>query len=208
MQQSSSQLLLLLVALVVYSLLPLRRWMASVGKLVGHGSSSLKVKIIDFLHIVAPSANTILGIATCIVGLFCWWMVFDWPDNARFLSEDDRIRLRRRIIADKQQKTAEEFDKRHIYAGFKDWKTYGYMVIYMGCLVPLYAFSLFLPTILAGLGYKGTHAQLLSVPPYAVGAVCTITVGYIADRTKWRGYCNMATVSVGIIGFVMLSTLR
>lgn len=135
-------------------------------------------------------------------------MVFDWPDNARFLSEDDRIRLRRRIIADKQQKTAEEFDKRHIYAGFKDWKTYGYMFIYMGCLVPLYAFSLFLPTILAGLGYKGTRAQLLSVPPYAVGAVCTITVGFIADRTKWRGYCNIATVSVGIIGFIMLISTK
>ena len=131
-------------------------------------------------------------------------MVFDWPDNARFLSEDDRIRLRRRIVADKQQKTAEEFDKRHIYAGFKDWKTYGYMFIYMGTLVPLYAFSLFLPTILRGLGHAGTKAQLLSVPPYAVAAICTIGVGFIADRTKMRGYCNMATVSVGIIGFLML----
>lgn len=144
------------------------------------------------------------GLATIFVGIFCWWMVFDWPETARFLSEDDRIRVQRRLIMDRQGRTAEDFDKRHIYEALKDWKTYVYMVIYMGCLVPLYAFSLFLPTILRGMGYAGTRAQLLSVPPYAVAAVCTISVGFIADRTRWRGYCNMGTVIVGIVGFVML----
>ena len=43
--------------------------------------------------------------------------------------------------------------------------------------VPLYAFSLFLPSIIASLGYKSTTAQLLSVPPYAAAAILTITVG-------------------------------
>ncbi|KAH8736147.1 major facilitator superfamily domain-containing protein [Ilyonectria robusta] len=144
------------------------------------------------------------GIATIIVGMFCWWMVFDWPETARFLNDDDRIRVQRRIIADKQGRTAEDFDKRHIYEALKDWKTYLYMAIYMGCLVPLYAFSLFLPTILRGMGYHGTHAQLLSVPPYAVAAVCTISIGAFADKTRWRGYCNMGAVLIGIAGFVMM----
>lgn len=31
-----------------------------------------------------------------------------------------------------------------------------------------------------------------------------MAVGFLADRTKWRGYCNIATVSVGILGFIML----
>lgn len=76
--------------------------------------------------------------------------------------------------------------------------------IYMGTLCPLYSFSLFLPTILNGMGYTGTHAQLLSVPPYACAAAMTIFVGWVADRTRMRGYCNMATVTMGIIGFSML----
>ena len=42
---------------------------------------------------------------------------------------------------------------------------------------PLYAFSLFLPSIIAALGYKSTKAQLLSVPPYAAAAILTITIG-------------------------------
>ncbi|KFA52290.1 hypothetical protein S40293_00650 [Stachybotrys chartarum IBT 40293] len=144
------------------------------------------------------------GVATVFVGCFCWWMVFDWPDTASFLTEDERIRVRRRLIMDRQGRTAEDFDKRHIYEAIKDWKTYGYMVIYMGCLTPLYAFSLFLPTILRGMGYAGTRAQLLSVPPYAVAATCTVCVGFVADKTRQRGICNVVTVIVGIIGFSLL----
>lgn len=57
----------------------------------------------------------------------------------------------------------------------------------MGCDGALYAFSLFIPTIIQQMGYKNTHAQLLSVPPYAVAAAVTIFIGYIADRTRMRG---------------------
>lgn len=144
------------------------------------------------------------GLATIVVGAFCWWMIFDWPADARFLSPDDRIRLQRRLILDKQGKTAEEFDKRHIYAALKDWKTYGYMFTYMGCLCPLYAFSLFLPTILGSMGYTGTKAQLFSVPPYAAGAIVTVLVGWTSDKTRMRGYCNIGTGVIGIVGFILL----
>lgn len=107
-------------------------------------------------------------------------MVFDWPETARFLTPEERIRVQRRLIKDRQGRTAEDFDKRHIYEALKDWKTYLYMIIYMGCLVPcmfeylalssddrltritVYAFSLFLPTIISGMGYRGTRAQYVN----------------------------------------------
>ncbi|KXT12062.1 hypothetical protein AC579_1862 [Pseudocercospora musae] len=144
------------------------------------------------------------GLATFFVGMFCWFMVSNWPDTARFLTPDERLRVRRRLAEDKQSSTGEEYDKRHIIAALKDWKCWGYALIYMGNLCPLYAFSLFLPTILAAMGYKGTHAQLLSVPPYAGAAAMTIFIGWLADRTKQRGICNMVTVTMSIVGFSML----
>lgn len=144
------------------------------------------------------------GLATMFVGCFCWWMVFDWPGTARFLTPDERLRVRRRLAADNQSNTAEEYDRRHVYAALKDWKCWGYAVIYMGCLMPLYAFSLFLPTIIAAMGHKGTRAQLLSVPPYAVAATLTIIIGYLGDRTRQRAILNMIVVVIGIAGFTML----
>lgn len=132
-------------------------------------------------------------------------MVHDFPDTATFLSTEDRQRVLRRLEADSQSSSRhEDFSWKPIKDSLTDWKTYGYMVIYMGCLCPLYAFSLFLPTIVSGMGYTNTRAQLLSVPPYAVAACVTIFVGWFADRTRWRGYSNIAVVLSGIVGFSML----
>lgn len=40
--------------------------------------------------------------------------------------------------------------------------------------VSLYSFSLFLPTIVAGLGFTGKAAQLHTVPPYAFACLLEI----------------------------------
>jgi MFS family permease len=93
----------------------------------------------------------------------------------------------------------------YFWADIKDYKMWIGMLIYMGCDMPLYAFSLFLPTIITGMGYTNTTtAQLLTVPPYAVAACMTIFIGWLADRTHQRGLCNMSVSLIGIVGFGML----
>lgn len=145
------------------------------------------------------------GLATVLIGIASFWMVFDFPDEADFLSDDDRRRVLRRLKMDKQSSAEHEsFKMEYFWASVKDWKTWLYALIYMGADAPLYAFSLFLPSIIASLGYKSTVAQLLSVPPYAAAAILTITVGYIADRTRQRGLCNICTSLLGMVGFSML----
>lgn len=68
----------------------------------------------------------------------------------------------------------------------------------------LYAFSLFLPSIIRELGYSATRAQLLSVPPYAAACILTVSVGWAADRTNRRGLFNISTSLIGIVGFSIL----
>lgn len=141
------------------------------------------------------------GIVTVIFGFFSFWMVHDFPDEATFLSDVDRIRVIRRLKADQQASAnSEQFQMAYLYAGLKDYKMWLGMVIYMGCDMPLYAFSLFLPTIIKDMGYSSTRAQLLTVPPYAAAAILTVTIGYIADRTRQRGLCNICVVLIGIAG--------
>ncbi|KXT10750.1 hypothetical protein AC579_6847 [Pseudocercospora musae] len=149
------------------------------------------------------------GLATMIIGAFCWRMCHDWdlssqPETARFLTPEEKLRLRHRLIKDNLSNTADEYDSRHIKAALKDWKCWAFCVTEMGNFMPLYAFSLFLPTIVAAMGHKGTHAQLITVPPYAVAAALTVAIGWIADRTRQRGICNMVISSIGIVGFIML----
>ncbi|KKY17849.1 putative mfs transporter [Diplodia seriata] len=145
------------------------------------------------------------GLATILVGGLSFWMVHDFPDDAKFLSPEDRARVIRRLKADKQSSAEhEEFKMDYFWASVMDWKTYAFAIIYMGCDGALYAFSLFLPTIINELGYASTTANLLSVPPYAVAAILTVAVGWLADRTRLRGYCNIGISFLGIIGFSML----
>ncbi|KAJ4354165.1 uncharacterized protein N0V89_005898 [Didymosphaeria variabile] len=146
------------------------------------------------------------GLMTVFVGLFCWKMVFNFPDTAGFLTPEERLRAQRRLTADNQTRAEEEkISRKYVFQAIKDWKTWVFALQYMGCLCPLYSFSLFLPTILQdGMGYKGTHLQLMSVPPYAVAAAMTVFVGWFADRTKYRGYANMAVALMGCVGFAML----
>ena len=131
-------------------------------------------------------------------------MIFNWPDTATFLTPEERLRVQRWLAADNQSHVSEKFDKRHIIAAVKDWKLYAFSFMWMGNTTPLYAFSLFLPTILEGMGYSGIHGQLLSVPPYAVAVCLTVAVGYVADRQQRRGLFNIGFVCIAITGFIML----
>lgn len=145
------------------------------------------------------------GIVTVIFGFLSVWFVHDFPDRATFLSEQDRARVIRRLKMDQQSSAEhEKFEMRYIWLAVKDYKMWLGMVIYMGCDMPLYAFSLFLPTIVSELGYTTTKAQLLSVPPYAAAAILTVAIGFIADRTRQRGLCNIGVSFLGIAGFAML----
>ncbi|KAL2183949.1 MFS general substrate transporter [Thermothelomyces heterothallicus CBS 203.75] len=147
------------------------------------------------------------GLLTIVVGIASFWMVHDFPDEARFLSEDDRARVIRRLKLDKQASANHEsFRMTWFWQAVRDWKMWLGMVIYMGCDMPLYAFSLFLPTIIANLGWNTSvvRAQLMSVPPYAAAALLTVAVGFVADRTRARGLCNVLVSLLGVAGFAML----
>lgn len=131
------------------------------------------------------------GLATVVIGVMSFWFVYDFPAEATFLSDDDRRRVIRRLKLDQQSSAEHEsFKMEYFWASLRDWKTWNGMVIYMGCDGALYAFSLFVPTIIKNLGYQNTMAQLLTVPPYACAAVVTVIVGFVADKTRMRGTYN------------------
>ncbi|KAK0751833.1 major facilitator superfamily domain-containing protein [Schizothecium vesticola] len=147
------------------------------------------------------------GLFTVLVGFASFWMVHDFPDEATFLTEQDRARVLRRLKLDQQASAEHEsFKMSYLWDAMRDWKMWLGMAIYMGCDMPLYAFSLFLPTIVNDLGWNTSivRSQLMSVPPYAVAAVLTVVVGFVADRTKSRGLCNIVTSLFGVAGFAML----
>ena len=138
-----------------------------------------------------------------LIGIASYWLVHDFPDDAKFLSDDDRKRVLRRLKADGQSSAEhEEFKMAYFWTSVKDWKTWAFAIIYMGCDGSLYAFSLFLPSIIQQLypGISSTKANLLSVPPYA-GKSYTLCIAakphqvhaqanYVPQLRQWSPYSS------------------
>jgi len=115
------------------------------------------------------------GIFSVVIGVISIWILVDFPDDATFLDPLEKYVVISRLRSDGQASArVEEFQWKYVVAAFKDWKTYTGMLMLMGVAGPLYSISLFLPSIIAELGYTSTQAQLLTVPPYALAFVSVL----------------------------------
>ncbi|KAJ7255467.1 major facilitator superfamily domain-containing protein [Mycena haematopus] len=157
------------------------------------------------------------GLATIVVGIATYWVVQDFPDTAKFLTEKERTFVIRRLQGDDQYSAAgEKLQMKNILSSFCDWKTwfssntYSFSPSSNGCDMPLYAFSLFTPSIINQVvsRFHATPANLLTVPIYAFAAVVTCCVAVYADKHGRRGYCNIVMLSIGAIGYIILIASR
>ncbi|KAL1747872.1 major facilitator superfamily domain-containing protein [Schizophyllum fasciatum] len=149
------------------------------------------------------------GLATVLAGVLSFWIIQDFPDTAKFLSPAERAVVIRRLQADDQFSAAgEQLRMKYIWKSFADWKTWVGMIIYVGCDMPLYSFSVFLPTIINQIGYTATPANLLTVPVYVFACIVTCIVGFCADRYGHRGLFNIGFFILGAVGYIILIVSR
>lgn len=66
------------------------------------------------------------------------------------------------------------------------------------------SYSLFLPTIIRGMGYTATTAQLFTVPPNIVATVLVLITAALSDRIRARGPIMIAGCVLAIAGYIML----
>ncbi|RPA85958.1 MFS general substrate transporter [Ascobolus immersus RN42] len=143
------------------------------------------------------------GLLTIVVAFFAYWVINDYPATANFLTAEEKVEVERRLHQDRNG-LADEYDIKYLKVALKDWKIWVHMFITIGIYTPLYSFSLFLPTIVANMGYSSNTAQLMTVPPYVAACICTIAGGWLADRSRQRGKYMIFFCCLSIVGFVML----
>ncbi|BGP24271.1 hypothetical protein JCM10295v2_003181 [Rhodotorula toruloides] len=143
------------------------------------------------------------GLLTFIVGCISPWMIEDFPEEAKFLTSVEREHVVRRLREDTG--AAGSFKWKYVMDAFKDWKTYVFALIYIGVAEPLYALSLFSPTIISELGtFSRAQSQLLSTPPYALAFFITLATAIYSDRIQRRGIFNIFWMTVVVIGYGIL----
>lgn len=81
------------------------------------------------------------GLATVVVGALSKFIVVDWPEQAKFLTEEERALLVARLAADMGDAQMNRLDKRAAKRIFSDWKIYCGIVMYFGVVNTGYATS-------------------------------------------------------------------
>ncbi|TDL29207.1 MFS general substrate transporter [Rickenella mellea] len=119
----------------------------------------------------------------------------DEDSHSDLQSDSDKIAL--------VNQEEEQFEWREVIRGLTDIQVWLTGIAYLGLIVSLYSYSLFLPTIVAGLGYSGGRAQLHTVPPYVPAVFLTVIVAFLADRLKWRGPFILMFLPLTIAGYIL-----
>jgi MFS family permease len=146
------------------------------------------------------------GLATIFVAIIAYFMIVDWPDDAKFLTEEERALIRYRLAHDGHSGSArmDTLNKSAVKRIFGDWKIWCGTLAYFCVCVTGYATSFFIPTILTEFGWKASSAQLHTIPVYVVGAALTLFCAWWSDRIQHRYAFTMGGLALAIIGYIIL----
>ncbi|KAF7299548.1 hypothetical protein HMN09_00960000 [Mycena chlorophos] len=146
------------------------------------------------------------GVITVAISLLAYFIVPTWSHRAKFLTEEERSRLLERLKTDSDASREEKFEWAFVRQAFTDPLVWGYALLFHGFAFVLYSLSLFLPTIIAGLGFASWQAQLLTVPPNALAALSIWSTVWVTSKLNLRAPFIIGAAFVAIIGYIVVIT--
>lgn len=154
------------------------------------------------------------GAVTVFIGVATFFLMPDSPElSQRWLdAEEIRYLLIQRAIKEgsKNAATGEEAQKfkwGYVYDLFTDYKLYLQAWILFTASVCAYGLKFTMPSITKSMGYSSSQAQLLTIPPYVVGAASALFMSKMSDKFQWRMPFVVGPMTIILIGFCILAPL-
>lgn len=150
------------------------------------------------------------GAITVLFGAVTLLFLPHTPGQAKFLTQEERAAAVTRLKLDahgassKSDVESETFSWRWVRMALLNVNTIVLSLNFFLIITPIYSFSLFLPTIISGLGYSSVVAQLFTVPPNMAGFFVVLGGTFLSDKYKARGPVMIIGCGVAIIGYIML----
>ncbi|KAI6030199.1 major facilitator superfamily domain-containing protein [Pisolithus marmoratus] len=146
------------------------------------------------------------GLFTIVFGIFSFFLLPRSPGTAHFLSSEERHYVVSKI---KCSRAISDDDRNDDFVWMEVLRAIRSPQVLMLCVVTffggtlLFGLAFFEPTIVAGLGYTGNRAQLMSVPPFVLAFLASIISAFVSDRYSCRGLTAIFFAIWCIIGFSM-----
>ncbi|KAI0786405.1 major facilitator protein [Abortiporus biennis] len=145
------------------------------------------------------------GLITCTISIVVYFLLPDWPEDASWLTEDEKAFMKFRLQEDAGEPEEEEpLTFKKLVGLLVNVKALAAGVMYFGVIVPGYSFAYFSPTIIQSLGHNPITTQLLSVPPYVAAFVLSMITATLSDRLQHRFTFIIGNLLISLAGLIML----
>ncbi|KAJ3477810.1 hypothetical protein NLG97_g8739 [Lecanicillium saksenae] len=167
-------------------------------------SAILKIPSVGSLH-SWRMIFVIEGVATCLLGLGSWFVMSNDPLTAKWLSDDEKELTIRRLTSERVNaaELVDKFNWRKLRRGIINPVVFSTAWIFLLNSLIVQGASFFLPTLVATIfpDKDVTTKQLLTVPPYVLGALCCVATSYVSWRMNKRGIFLIACAIIPTIGY-------
>ena len=147
------------------------------------------------------------AIPTVAIGVLTYFVLTDRPQQAKFLTEEERNWLVATIAA--ERRATEAVRKFTLWEALYNPKVLLLALNYLGIVTASLGMLLFIPQIIKSLGnYSNMTVGWLTMIPYICGAIAMVAWGRISDRLNERRWnlflgCVLSTVGLVIAGMTM-----
>lgn len=141
------------------------------------------------------------GIPAVVLGIACLFVLTDRPEQAKWLSNEQRGWLTQRLAQEKQNKTA--IGHISLWKLLRHKDIWVLALIYSGASAAGSTMSVWAPTLLKTFGLTSLEIGLVNAIPYGLASVAMIIWGRSSDRSGERRWHTAATLLLMTFGLLL-----
>jgi MFS transporter, ACS family, tartrate transporter len=146
------------------------------------------------------------GLPSVLFAIVVWMTLTDKPEEAHWLTDSERNWLTGKLKQEKALQESNQHATSTTLGALRDPLILGLSVCYFSMVIPLYALSFFLPTIVQQMG-AGSFSTLtigfLTAIPYLFASVGLLLISRNSDSTNERTFHYAIPALVGAIALVI-----
>jgi len=142
------------------------------------------------------------GCITIAFSIAAYFIIPDFPETAKFITEEERTRLLTRLYVDRGDEKESIKDVNWIRVA-TDYKIWLLTAVFFCCDMSAASTSAFTPTILTQLGWTSKQAQVMSIPIWAVGIFAGLSSSYVSSRLNLRWPFILGGLSLARVGWII-----
>lgn len=145
------------------------------------------------------------GSITAFCGILLFFLIADFPEQARFLNDEERTYITKKLELDMGESNFESaITIRDILNVLRDWRVLICALSYFGCIVGGYGYAYFSVAIIKTFGLSALNVQVYSIYPWIVTFASNMLVAFFSDWTRHRYLYTVGCLVVTVAGYGML----